>query len=125
MALTSKSYGSKDLPDPTPVPSGFTLKEDEVRNRLTGREWVAICFAAMILLSILGISLFLLVAWRVPLPSLDTLPPEAQAASIQHYKDLTTTLAERNEKIFDLMVTKALLPLLATLIGYLLGKRNH
>ena len=124
MALTSKTYASPGLPDPTPVPSSPLSREDQVHTRLSGRERVAIGFAAIILVSIIGISLFLLVVWRVPLPSLNDLPPEAQAASIQHYKDLTSTLAERNEKIFDLMVTKALLPLLATLIGYLLGKRS-
>jgi hypothetical protein len=88
---------------------------------LTSREKVATWFASIILAVIVIISAALFFAWYLPAPSGSA---ATDKAAIDQYKALSDILSERAVKIFDLVITKALLPLFATLIGFILGKQS-
>ncbi len=114
------------LPPPESVPVTAVGNPAQVKDApLTGRDWVAVLLAGAVLLLVAIISAVLLLDWHVPAPVLQNIPPEQQKEVIEQYKNLTGVLGERTEKMFDLMVTKALLPLFATLVGFLLGKRSR
>jgi hypothetical protein len=49
--------------------------------------------------------------------------PEQQKQLLESAKSLSDLQWERTSRFFDLVIAKALLPLLATLIGFLIGKR--
>jgi hypothetical protein len=112
------------VPDVVAVPN-MPLAESGLVNSLTGRDWVAISFAGVILLFIFVICCVLLKDWYAPIPGLSNMPLANQKDAIEHYKDLTGILSERLEKTFDMLVTKGLLPLFATLLGFILGKKAN
>ena len=56
-----------------------------------------------------------------------TMPSESgtvAAADLQQYKELSTIAVESAQKIFQSVVAQALVPLFATVIGYLFGRRS-
>jgi hypothetical protein len=81
-------------------------------------------FADAILVVIALIAFFLLWQGRAAAPALNGLSPDVQKQVMANYKDLAAILSERLERTFDLLVTKGLLPVFATLIGFLLGKQR-
>lgn len=85
---------------------------------------MAVWFAAGILLIICIVVVYLLLLWRVASPSLGSLSVTDQKAAVENFKELSAVIAERMEKIFDLIVIKGLLPVFATIIGFLLGKHG-
>lgn len=112
------------LPTNVPiVPPEFGGKAGKLRD-LSARDWVAVWFAAGILVLIAIICGFALAQWRTQILSLNLIPRADQKDAIANFKELTTILDERTQKIFDLTITKGLLPIFATLIGFLLGKET-
>jgi len=106
-------------------PNSFPLLRDEgqVSDKLSDRERVAVWFAWVLLGLIALICATLL--WEhhhIQLPQAASGSDEKTA--IENYKALTALIDERTEKFFDLFVTKALLPVFTTLIGFLLGRRS-
>jgi hypothetical protein len=110
------------LPTPTNVPP-FADPGNVTSPPLTSREKVATWFAGIILTVIIGISLALFWTWYLPAPSV-TGASAADQATITQYKALSDIVSDRAVKLFDLVITKALLPLFATLIGFILGKQS-
>jgi hypothetical protein len=109
------------LPPAESVPSMWS----GVYLRLTGREKVATWFAGVILAAVILFTAVLLFSvWYTPTPTLSGTTAD-QTSTIGQYKALTDILFDRVEKLFDLVITKALLPLFATLIGFILGKQDH
>ena len=52
-----------------------------------------------------------------------TLSPATQEAALQNFEKLNKISMERAKDLFDLIIAKGLLPLFATIIGVLLGRR--
>jgi hypothetical protein len=57
-------------------------------------------------------------------PTLSGLKPDEQKLVIENFKAMSDVVWDRTSKTFDLFVIKALLPVFATIVGYLLGKRQ-
>jgi len=93
-------------------------------RRLTQRDWVATCFAGALLLIISIVVISVLSQWTLSPPTLSNMPIADQKEAVERYKELSGVLTDRIEKFFDLTVTKALLPIFATIVGFLLGKRT-
>jgi hypothetical protein len=114
------------LPSAEGIPSdSFPLFRDRqlVAEKLSDRERVAVWFAWVLLGLICVICATLL--WEhhhVAMPQAGSAAD--QKTAIENYKALTDLIDERTEKFFDLFVTKALLPVFTTLIGFLLGRRS-
>jgi len=69
----------------------------------------------------------ILIDWPVHRPAPPTmsgLKPEEQKAALDNFKFISEVLWDRTSKTFDLIIMKALLPVFATVVGYLLGKRT-
>jgi hypothetical protein len=110
---------------PRPVaPPPFGETSSTVRQ-LTGRDWVAIIFASVVFGIIFCTLVVIVRHGYAPLPDLSKIPVTEQKDAIEHFKDLNSVLKERTENMFDLMIVKAFLPLLATLIGFILGTRSR
>jgi hypothetical protein len=93
---------------------------------LGARDRIAACFAVAILALCSLMTLGLAVYWyqHVPVP-----PPlngtlESNKALLEQFRAQGDIALEHVTKIFDLLVAKAFLPIFATIIGFLLGKRD-
>jgi hypothetical protein len=107
-------------------PDSFPLLrvKGQISDKLSGRERVAVWFAWVLLGLISLICTTLL--WEhhhIQLPQ--SASGSDQKTAIENYKALTALIDERTERFFDLFVTKALLPVFTTLIGFLLGRRSR
>jgi len=114
---------SEKLPRRVNVPSEAVGNPLLVSDKLSDRERVAVWFAWVLLGLIALICATLL--WEhhhIQLPQAASGSDEKTA--IENYKALSALIDERTEKFFDLFVTKALLPVFTTLIGFLLGRRS-
>jgi hypothetical protein len=93
---------------------------------LSPLERVASYLAAALFAVITAVLVAILIDWLLhepPQPVITGLKPEEQKIAIDNFKLMSDTMWDRTSKIFDLMVIKALLPVFATVVGYLLGKR--
>jgi hypothetical protein len=107
-------------PEEDVPPNIFTPNPRDVRGiPLSGREKVAVWFATALLALIVFLCISLLWQWHVPMPAAG-----ASGGAIESYKALTELVDERTGKFFDLTITKTLLPVFTTLIGFLLGRRS-
>ena len=61
---------------------------------------------------------------RPDMPSLSGLKADEQKIAIENFKAMSEVVWDRTSKTFDLIVVKALLPVFATVVGFLLGKRE-
>jgi len=106
------------------------IKQDTPREfpeiSLGAREKVAVHFATslFVLCSILSVALGLY--WYQHSPSLPKLTGAETTDSklLQEFRTQSEVVFDQVSKVFDLFVVKAFLPLFATIIGYLLGKRD-
>lgn len=96
-------------------------------HELTPRERVAfrltLLFAGLISIPILACIFDWL--WNIPrTPDLSHLSPESQKATLEAFVTANRAITGRISAMFDLIVVKATLPLLATAVGYLIGRRS-
>lgn len=79
--------------------------------------------------AILLVIIALLVDWFINaphlLPLLSTQQSNSAALEIDTYKQLGDLAIDRFSKIFDLVISKALLPVFTTILGYLFGARTE
>lgn len=90
-------------------------------------ERVASRLAFALLLLIASILIAIIADWfvhRPPQPTITGLKLEDQKLAIDNFKNLSDVVWNRTSSMFDLVVIKALLPIFATVVGYLLGKRE-
>ena len=93
---------------------------------LGAREKVAVRFAAVLFALCAIVSLGLSLYWYQHSPSLPKLTGTEQSDTtlLQAFRTQSEIVFDQVSKVFDLVVVKAFLPLFATIIGYLLGKRD-
>jgi hypothetical protein len=91
-------------------------------RRLPARDRAVAGFAIAVLVLVAGVCIFVAVECYMPPLSLSKVPAADQKEAIANFKELSGILMERGEKIFDVMLSKGLLPVFATLIGFLLGQ---
>ena len=90
---------------------------------LGGREWFAIIFASTVLLVIVITLCIILMNGYAPIPDLSKTPLSDRKEAIEQFNALNEVLKQRTETMFDLIIVKAFLPLLATLVGFVLGTK--
>ncbi len=96
----------------------------EIKERLRPLEWVATVTAAALFVAIIVFLIWGVHDWaRIGVP-LASASASDQSPMIANFKALSDIESERVSKILDLAVTKTLLPVFTTVIGYLLGKRE-
>ena len=121
----------ENLPDrpaqPERVSTPEIFKQSDVRVSLLPIERAAFYLACGLFAVITAVLATIVVDWlmhRPPEPTLTGLKPEEQKLAIENFKALSDVVWDRTAKTFDLIVIKALLPVFATIVGYLLGKRS-
>jgi hypothetical protein len=90
-------------------------------------EKIAFRLAVGLFTLITAVLITIMVDWlmhRPELPSLSGLKLEDQKTTIDNFKAMSDVVWDRTSKTFDLVVVKALLPVFATVVGFLLGKRE-
>jgi hypothetical protein len=92
------------------------------RRRLPARDRAVVGFGIAILALISLLCFFVAYESYTPALSLDKIPLAQQKETVANFKDLSGIVTERGEKIFDVMLSKGLLPVFATVIGFLLGQ---
>lgn len=113
-------------PDKQPeIPLTFGTSDFNVS--LLPLERVAFYLAAALFIVITGVVITIIVDWlshRPAEPAIAGLKPDDQKLAIENFKLLSDVVWDRTSRTFDLIVIKALLPVFATIVGYLLGKRS-
>jgi hypothetical protein len=124
--MSASPNASKDPPLEIVVPPAtFSTSEFRVLSPL---EKVAFNLAVALFALITIVIAVVIVDWlthRPAYPALVGLRVEDQKLAIENFKSLSDVLWERTSRTFDLIVIKALLPVFATVVGYLLGKRGN
>jgi len=103
------------------TPPDFAVSRS-IRERLRPLEWVASIAAAAMFLAIVSFLIWGMLDWASI--SVPRIGPGDQSKTIGDFKALSDAELERVTRILDLIVTKTLLPVFTTVIGYLLGKRE-
>jgi len=84
---------------------------------------------AVVLLALIAVTLFATIfdwMWHAPrAPDLCGASTDQLQAMIRSYKELNDLAMERAARMFEMIVIKALLPVLATVIAFLLGTRTR
>jgi len=76
---------------------------------------------------VLAVSLSILIYYlcsQPQLPSMNNLTPEQIKEALNVHKELRTQWTESLTMIFDLLVTRTVLPIVTLLLGYLFGRRK-
>lgn len=95
--------------------------------RLSPLEKVAFILARALFVVITAVLTIIIIDWLIHRPSepaISGLKPDEQKLVIENFKLMSDVVWERTSRTFDLIVIKALLPVFATVVGYLLGKRS-
>lgn len=95
--------------------------------RLSPLEKVALGLAKALFVVITAVLTTIIIDWlihRPTEPAISGLKPDEQKLVIENFKLMSDVVWERTSRTFDLIVIKALLPVFATIVGYLLGKRS-
>jgi hypothetical protein len=95
---------------------------------LSPLERVASTLALLLFALITAVLATIVIDWLVHRPStpdLAQLKLEDQKLAIDNYKVISEVAWDRTSRVFDLVIVKALLPIFATIVGYLLGKRGN
>jgi hypothetical protein len=101
--------------------------ESDFKVKLLPLEKVAFDLARALFVVITLVLLAIVIDWLVhmpPEPMIAGLKPDEQKVVIENFKLISEVVWDRTSRIFDLIVIKALLPVFATIVGYLLGKRS-
>ena len=95
-------------------------------SELGPREKVAVWFAWALFLLCLALSVVPAVYWYRHSPGLPQFSGTKQSddALLQSFRTQSEIVFDQVNKIFDLFVVKAFLPIFATIIGFLLGKHE-
>jgi hypothetical protein len=107
------------------IPLAFT--SSDFRVSLLPLERVALYLAAALFFVITAVLFTIIVDWMIHRPSEPTisgLKLDEQKLAIENFKLMSDVVWDRTSRTFDLIVIKALLPVFATIVGYLLGKRS-
>jgi len=107
------------------IPLAF--ETSDFRVSLLPLERIAFYLATALFVVITAVLTTIIVDWlmhRPPEPALSGLKPDEQKLAIENFKLLSDVVWDRTSRTFDLIVIKALLPVFATIVGYLLGKRS-
>jgi hypothetical protein len=118
------------MPKPDAVPPAFGEGGNNIKERLDALEWVASIAAGALFLAIIGFLTWGTVHW--PNSSMPRLPngvvDKDAIANLKAMGEVAKAMSDievdRMSKVIDLSVTKTLLPVFTTVIGYLLGKRG-
>ena len=102
-----------------PVPI-IELPNDWDVNELSAREKTIRNFAYTVfgLIAVITITILGDWFWRAPIPNVS-----ADKTALDNIQALNALAMSRAKDMFDLMIVKALLPVFATVIGVLLGRR--
>ena len=107
------------------IPLAFN--SSDFRVSLLPLERIASYLAAALFVVITAVLTTIIIDWLIHRPSEPTisgLKADEQKLAIDNFKLLSDVVWDRTSKTFDLIVIKALLPVFATVVGYLLGKRS-
>lgn len=98
--------------------------EEKLQRHITVRNLAYVVFG---LISIITLAVLFDVLSSGPSKPVfaSNLNAEQQKAVLENYKSLNSAVMERAKEMFDLMVVKALLPVFATIVGVLLGRRTE
>ena len=89
--------------------------------------WLGLAVLGIILLIILGLGVYLFSRMpKTPVSNIDpanltTAQVDAVSKTIDHYSKLTDVVVSSAKEIFDSFVARTLVPILTTIIGYILG----
>lgn len=124
----------EDLPDRGATPERIAAPEislglsaSDFHVSLLPLERVAFYLATALFFVITAVLTTIIIDWlmhRPPEPTISGLKPDEQKLVIENFKLMSDVVWDRTSKTFDLIVIKALLPVFATIVGYLLGKRS-
>jgi len=90
-------------------------------------EKAAFRLACALFVVITAVLTIIIVDWllhRPAEPAISGLKPDEQKLAIENFKLMSDVVWDRTSRTFDLIVMKALLPVFATIVGFLLGKRS-
>lgn len=89
--------------------------------------WAALLLSGVLVVTIGGISAFVLYDYERAVSSLPSIPQNLAAQDakgfVEHYRVVSDLIVDRSLRIYDGMVVKVLLPLLTALLGYLFALR--
>jgi hypothetical protein len=124
----------EDSPDRTGTPERVAAPDIQVafdssdfHVDLLPLERVAFYLATALFVVITLVLTTIIIDWlvhRPAEPAISGLKPDEQKLVIENFKLISDVVWDRTSKTFDLIVIKALLPVFATIVGYLLGKRS-
>jgi hypothetical protein len=105
-------------------PPPFGGRGGGIKERLRPLEWVATVAAGALFVAIMIFLIWGMYDWtKVGAPQFAGGLTE-QTQAIANFKALADVELDRVAKVLDIAVTKTLLPVFTTVIGYLLGKRE-
>jgi hypothetical protein len=105
----------------------LSFSSSDFKVSLLPLERVAFYLAVALFMVITAVVTTIIVDWlwhRPPEPAMSSLKLDEQKLAIENFKLMSDVVWDRTSRTFDLIVIKALLPVFATVVGYLLGKRS-
>ena len=142
--VSRKSVGKIDVPESVVFVESGVGGTNSVSNvrKLTPTQRAGMWLAATVGLVIVGVIIIVVCVWFQTAPTPPRLadppfladPAKAQAAltsyqsinkaAIENYKVLNVEAISRVNSLFDLLATKALLPIFTAILGYIFGSRE-
>jgi hypothetical protein len=115
-------------PERVPVPDiPLSFQASDFSFSLKPLERVAFYLAIGLFTIITAVVTTIIADWLLHRPSepdISRFKLDEQKLAIENFKLISDVVWDRTSRTFDLIVVKALLPVFATIVGYLLGKRS-
>ena len=130
----SDDLNNEPLPakDKLPIenPTAVGQSNDIASKKLSAIQEAGLRLALGVGLAIAVVTATSLAYWlyyapKIPSALLETGVIETSSSLLSNYKDVSKTVLDQATSIFDLIVTKALLPVFTSILGYIFGSRQE